>query len=128
MIEIGMIVNYVPHKDYCYERQQDGKYPWTFGPAPGGKLVPGKVYEDGSAAKTIQTIMKQKRAVQDSMLPVEPQVVWKGTVTAVHEGGLVDLDVKTNQPGITHHIARVKYEPRGLHAGADAGHTWHFAE
>ncbi len=122
----GDVVSYVPHA--CHANQKDrvrSSYPWVIGKVTqrnvGGETV--EIIQELTSDRDVELLLEQvaKRPreikVSDLMRHVRPAEVWPATVRSVNADGTVNLDVQSNQGGVTLHYdgIRIDHEAKTHH-------------
>lgn len=124
-INVGEVVNYVPHECHAYNCDSNNHYPWVIGikkparyevdPNTGQQELVQDVVEldEGHLHRVVLPAMNRApnpRKAREDLVPLRPKKPWKAVITKVHPDGSVDLDVDSNVGTgmITLHYSKVK--------------------
>lgn len=109
---VGGAAFYLPSIDHATNANQAGQFPWVLGV----KTHTGEVKElAGKAlADHLRWLKRQGRnpiAENKRLVPVRPGAPWPAKVTAVNDDGTVNLDIQSNNGGVTLHYDGVPVDP-----------------
>jgi hypothetical protein len=127
-LQVGDKVKYIPDKCHSTQKGIDGEYPWVFGRVK--RAVGDKEPEvvELTSTKDVDDLLRYIRShpqpaqARKEMALIRPNRTWPAVVTAANEDGTYDLDIESNQGGVTLHYKSVKLDPSGK-----AAHTCHAA-
>jgi len=127
----GDKVMYVPDKIHALRPDANGKYPWVLGKKVTvikDRKKEIEIQEIGSEGKGVNAFVTSIRRspnpakAMEQLVFLRPADPWPATVSAIHEDGSADLDVKSNQGGVTLHLPNVPADPAGT-----TPHSYHAA-
>lgn len=121
-MQVGDQVKYVPAMCYARDPNPGGGYPWDMGRKivrrENNQMV--EVIEKVTGNELGKLVATAKRGGANKLVLIAPNCVWNAVVTAVNEDGTVNLDVQSNNGGVTLHEDNVKIsdakEPDTCHA------------
>ncbi len=121
-MQVGDKVKYVPAECYAFNRNPNGGYPWDMGKKviirEGGKVSEGVEKLTGKALEAMLSASRRGNTVRAVLM--HPNCTWDAVVTSVNEDGTVNLDVQSNNGGVTLHENNVSIsdgkEPDTCHA------------
>ena len=147
----GDKVNYLPHRVHALDKGPTGDLPWLIGrrifppgleqtlsreiranlidfDMPGYdepqrvEILRGRRIDDYlEAVKRLPEDARKEEA--KNIVLLAPAEAWEATVKKVNDDGTLDLEVKSNRPGVTLHVDNVPADhEKATH------HTWHLAD
>ncbi len=118
-VSVGDRVYYLPDNCHATNQNADGSYPYvmglrtaTFDQRTQKQSFTVRELDDRQLKEYLNFVRRSPNvgAERGNLVPLRPAAAWPAIVTAVNANGTVDLDVASNNGGVTLHYRNIKVD------------------